>query len=97
VHPQLGANGQTREWFWHRRSNVETDREGTVRCSATANGAWIDRRFTTKHAYRVMRISKLCGIETLVIAPDFAPNLCRNPVVDRVGEILRSAICVGIS
>src|SRR5689334_9455923 len=43
-----------------------------------------------------MRIGELRGIEALVVAPDFAPDLDRDLVVDRVGQVLRCSVSAGL-
>jgi len=43
-----------------------------------------------------MGISELRGKEALSIAPDFAADLGRDLVVNRIGEILRRAIRAGV-
>src|SRR5436190_6021859 len=96
IDPQFGANSQTGERFRNWCLEVETDRQGAISCLASPDGAGIDGRLTIESTDGIMRISELCGKEALGIAPDFAANLCRNPVVDRVGQVLGHAIGAGI-
>src|SRR2546421_346195 len=95
IDAQLGPNGQTGEWFRNRRLYVETDCEGAISCPATADRARIDDRLAAKRADGIVRISKLRDKEALSIAPDFAADLGGDPLVDRVGKILRHAIRAG--
>src|SRR2546423_10778890 len=96
IDAQLGTNGQARKRFRDRRLDVEADRESAISAPATANGARIDHRLASKPPHGIMRIGELRGIEALVIAPDFATDLGRDLVVDRVGQVLRYSIRAGL-
>src|ERR1051325_1808997 len=96
IHPQFGANSQTGERFRNWWLEVDTDCERAISCLTSPDGAWIDGRLTIENTDGIMRIGKLRGKEALGIAPDFATNLCRDPVVNNKGQVLCNAIRASI-
>ena len=72
IDAQLWANGQTGQRFRNWRLDIDADCERAISWPAPADSARIDDWLTGERTHGIMRISKLRGIEALVVAPDFA-------------------------